>query len=700
MERQHCVTVLLYFTYCLSGGIRLVGSSNNCDWKVELSKCGHSSHLKEAGEVCRELRCDKAVDAGGSGSRSVWLKKVHCRDQGALSQCVKNTPCPQGDAQGAISMQPASDVNWGESLTIRGLYSADFTLAKVKFEDEGVYKCCYEQKISESCRSKKFTVTVDLQVPNISAFSPDQQQWSQSGVEVTRGQRFVIDCSTSACSPEGLFILSFPASNSSITEPSLNHSASFHFPESQQQHQGIYSCVFQITGAGRTYTSPTSAPLMVTVKQPLLPIILPTVAVSLLLLILIGFYFCRRRRRRVAKFVTSTPALNTMTTVNRYEESDDEEEDDYVNAPGGKNEDSSEEPDYVNIGEIRLNSTYRCAGRVEILHNDEWGTVCDDDWDESDAEVVCRQSSCGSAVQAVGQAGLGEGSGQIWLDDVECFGNENSLSLCSHKPFGSHDCGHGEDAGVLCSEFLKQPPQMSVSPLKLTWGQNASVTCSLAGYSGGTFILKRFKQYLLISSSNPAIFILPQVTFDNKGPYHCVYQIDLLDEVFQSPKSDSVVLTVFPPTPSLCVSSPAEGQCTSDIGHVPQGGSFVLLCSVPSDIPEGLFTLSFPGSNSSISEPSVNHSASFHFPEFQQKLQGLYSCVFQLTGASRTYTSQTASIHIIQLPSMVPVAIAVGVSVLPIALVSLLCFWSIRSQGHRSQSTTRAQMNVAGNQDL
>ena len=92
-------------------------------------------------------------------------------------------------------------------------------------------------------------------------------------------------------------------------------------------------------------------------------------------------------------------------------------------------------------------------GRVEVNYNGEWGTVCDDGWDDIDVGVVCRQLGFGSlGTKVTGKNEFGEGPGPVWLDDVSCTGRELTLVSCGHLGVGIlRQCFSFElNAGVKC----------------------------------------------------------------------------------------------------------------------------------------------------------------------------------------------------------------------------------------------------------
>lgn len=105
----------------------------------------------------------------------------------------------------------------------------------------------------------------------------------------------------------------------------------------------------------------------------------------------------------------------------------------------------------LSISAVRLVGVSATKGRVEVYYNGTWGTVCDDYWDIKDARVVCRQLGFPDADAAYLTAFFGEGTGPIWMDNVECTGSESSLTECRRSEWGRHGCSHSEDASVSCN---------------------------------------------------------------------------------------------------------------------------------------------------------------------------------------------------------------------------------------------------------
>ncbi|XP_064388391.1 soluble scavenger receptor cysteine-rich domain-containing protein SSC5D-like isoform X3 [Halichondria panicea] len=99
------------------------------------------------------------------------------------------------------------------------------------------------------------------------------------------------------------------------------------------------------------------------------------------------------------------------------------------------------------------------SGRLEFYYNGQWGTVCQDNFDSSDARVACRQLGFSTYTQygTVGTLGFSRPTSydtRTWLDELRCRGSESRLIDCPANAIGVEDCFRFEDIALYCTGSL------------------------------------------------------------------------------------------------------------------------------------------------------------------------------------------------------------------------------------------------------
>ncbi|XP_051237122.1 scavenger receptor cysteine-rich type 1 protein M130-like [Dicentrarchus labrax] len=107
---------------------------------------------------------------------------------------------------------------------------------------------------------------------------------------------------------------------------------------------------------------------------------------------------------------------------------------------------------------VRLvDGTSPCSGRLEVKSdqsNQWWSSVCEDDFDQQDAEVVCRELGCGAPSVLQG-ALYGEVEAPMWTKEFQCGGHESALLDCRSSGSARNTCSPGKAVGLTCSDSVR-----------------------------------------------------------------------------------------------------------------------------------------------------------------------------------------------------------------------------------------------------
>uniref|UniRef100_UPI003AAFE7B2 scavenger receptor cysteine-rich type 1 protein M130-like n=1 Tax=Centroberyx gerrardi TaxID=166262 RepID=UPI003AAFE7B2 len=342
---------------------------------------------------------------------------------------------------------------------------------------------------------------------------------------------------------------------------------------------------------------------------------------------------------------------------------------------------------------VRLvDGTSLCSGRLEVKSNQFWSSVCEADFDQQDAEVVCRELGCGAPSVLQG-ALYGEVEAPMWTEEFQCEGSESVLLDCGSSGSARNTCSPGKAVGLTCSEpddvrlvggasrcagglEVKQHGDWKpVDDLFSYWSlKSAAVVCRQLDCGSAVSTDRRE------DSSERSVWRIRSPCLQSGSTLmKCVSTgSDSSSSSLQITCSDLLVQPIISLSPSMDGVSEAQQQGL----QVSRGSSFTISCSIQPQYPGGSFHLTSTASNTAHNhtQPAVNHSAHFLFPAAGHAHQGIYSCVYHISVFSHNFSSESQPLSLTVSDLTIRLVVVLLTVVL---LVTALCFYCKATRGQK-----------------
>ncbi|XP_067451600.1 scavenger receptor cysteine-rich type 1 protein M130-like [Thunnus thynnus] len=357
---------------------------------------------------------------------------------------------------------------------------------------------------------------------------------------------------------------------------------------------------------------------------------------------------------------------------------------------------------------VRLvNESGPCSGRLEVKSNQSWSSVCEDDFDLQDAEVVCRELGCGAPSVLQG-ALYGEVEALVRTEEFKCEGNESALLDCGVSGSARKTCSPRQAVGLTCSEpddaRLVGEPSRCAGTLEMKhqgewrpvthwyskWDQkSAAAVCArlVCGSAVSTNIIED-------SSYRLVWWIDSSCVQSTSSLRECLLETDV-NECYTGLRvicSDFLAKPIISLSPSIDGVSEAKQQGPQFL----RGSNFTIRCSVEPQYQGGMFQLIFTTSAAAqnYTLPAVNHSAHFLFSAADHTHQGDYRCVYHVYVFSQNFSSESQRLCLYVAASLTDLIIRLFVLLL--AMMSFIAGICLYFKAKRGQDARRTLGSVGG----